>query len=76
MMATFTEHVPGGKVIWQSETAKTYKCPRCERPVFSQYEGQDSPTMVRCHYGFGQRVQDDGTVVPFLDDGGHTLEWA
>lgn len=38
--------IPYGRAIWQSNTAKTYQCPFCLRPLFSQYEGDDSPTVI------------------------------
>jgi len=43
---THEEIVPGGRVIWQSDHAKIYQCPFCLRPVFSQYEGDELPTIV------------------------------
>jgi hypothetical protein len=39
------EIVPGDRAIWQSDRAKTYRCPVCLRPVFSGYEGDESPTI-------------------------------
>jgi len=53
------EVVPGGRVIWQSEKAKTYLCPVCWRPVFSQYEGDAVPT-ITCDPGM---------------PGSHRLQW-
>ena len=47
-MSEREELIPFGRVIWQSETAKTYQCPTCLRPIFSQYEGDESPTVI-CH---------------------------
>jgi hypothetical protein len=55
------EFVPGDRAIWQSETAKTYQCPICLRPVFSQYEGNDQPTTIICE--------------GFTNGGGHRLQW-
>ena len=40
------EHVPGDRAIWQSENAKTYRCSVCQRPVFTNYEGQDVPVIL------------------------------
>lgn len=42
------ETVPGGQAIWQSDTAKTYQCPVCHGYVFTQYEGEASPTKIAC----------------------------
>jgi hypothetical protein len=39
------EFIPNDRAIWQSDTAKTYRCPICRRPIFSQWEGQESPTV-------------------------------
>lgn len=40
------EVVPTDRVIWQSDTAKSYKCPICKRWVYSQYEGDDRPEII------------------------------
>lgn len=40
------EVVEGGHVIWQSDTAKTYRCPVCQRPIFTQHEGDGVPEIV------------------------------
>jgi hypothetical protein len=53
------EIVPQDRAVWQSDTAKTYQCPVCLRPIFSQYEGDELPT-VYC---------GDGPLDP------HRLEW-
>jgi len=37
------ETIPAGVALWQSDTAKTYKCSVCLRPLFSQYEGDEEP---------------------------------
>lgn len=50
------EFVPAGRAIWQTNLAKTYRCPYCARPIFTQYEGDDSPTRVECERGIGHRV--------------------
>jgi hypothetical protein len=42
-----TEVIRFGRVVWQSETAKTYRCPDCGRSLCSQYEGDENPT-IRC----------------------------
>lgn len=41
------EVVPGitGGAVWQSEKAKSYRCPICHMWIFSQYEGEDLPTV-------------------------------
>jgi hypothetical protein len=44
-----TEIVPFGRVIWQSDTAKTYQCPQCLSNVRTQYEGDESPRRIVCH---------------------------
>lgn len=54
------EVVPNDRAIWQSETAKTYQCPYCLRPIFSQHEGEDLPR-IECRSGLTE---------------GHVLEWA
>jgi len=41
-----TEVVEGGRAIWQSETAKTYRCPVCLRPIFTQHEGDGLPEII------------------------------
>lgn len=41
------ESIPNDRAIWQSDTAKTYRCPFCLRPIFSQYEGEKLP-IVEC----------------------------
>jgi len=46
------EVVPSDRAIWQSDTAKTYQCPVCLRPVFTQYEGNEIP-VITCG-GVGQ----------------------
>jgi hypothetical protein len=56
------EIIPGDRVIWQSDKAKTYQCPVCMRPVFSQYEGDDLPAIV-CEGAFGNVM------------GAHRLTW-
>jgi hypothetical protein len=40
------EIVPCGQAIWQSDDAKTYQCPKCARPIFSQYEGEQEPKII------------------------------
>jgi hypothetical protein len=47
-MTAHEEVVKYGIAVWQSDTAKTYRCPYCLKPLFSQYEGEESPT-VTCH---------------------------
>lgn len=53
---TREEFVPAGRAIWQSDTAKTYQCPFCLRPVFSTHEGEDMPVIV-CEPRIGHRLQ-------------------
>lgn len=42
-----TEVIPFGRVVWQSDTAKTYWCEQCQTWLRSQYEGDEIPT-IRC----------------------------
>lgn len=42
------EFVPNDRAIYQNDRAKTYQCPWCLHPIFSQYEGDDKP-VVLCH---------------------------
>lgn len=35
-MSSRQELVPGNRAIWQPDTAKTYRCPTCQGPIFSQ----------------------------------------
>jgi len=55
------EYVPGGVAIWQSETAKAYQCPRCQQWVFTQYEGDESASVVCEGIGKGHRVRWERT---------------
>jgi hypothetical protein len=55
------EFVPGGRAISQSDTAKTYRCPVCQRPIFSQYEGDDDPVVV-CEGNGDHRLQWRGNA--------------
>jgi hypothetical protein len=48
---TKEEIISNAKAIWQqSETARTYRCPVCLRPVFSQHEGDEIPA-ITCEAG-------------------------
>lgn len=49
------EFVAKGRAIWQSDAAKTYQCPTCYLPIFSQHEGDDQPT-IACNPD-GHRLQ-------------------
>lgn len=41
-----TEIVEGGRVIWQADNRmKVYRCPVCQRPIFSQYIGDVAPVI-------------------------------
>ena len=53
------EFIPNDKAIWQSDTAKTYQCPYCLRPIFTQYEGDVAVT------------EDDIECLP----DGHRVRW-
>jgi hypothetical protein len=55
-MATHEEWIPGFRAIWQSETARTYQCPVCLAPVFTQYEGDEDP-VIDCRRPDGHLVR-------------------
>lgn len=42
------EIVPGAQAIWQEDDARTYQCPACSKPVFSQHTDDVKPTTIRC----------------------------
>lgn len=43
---TIIEVVPKFRAIWQkSGQCKVYQCPVCHEPIFTQYEGNESPVI-------------------------------
>ena len=49
------EEVPSDRAIWQTDRSKTYQCPVCGRPVYSQYEGSLRP-QITCFGMSGHRL--------------------
>ena len=44
------EIITKDRVVWNSETAKNYRCPFCGKWIRSQYEGIDLP-LIFCEEG-------------------------
>ena len=50
------ETIDTGKVIWQSDRAKTALCPFCFVSIKTQYEGDRAIMLVKCGGPFGIHI--------------------
>jgi hypothetical protein len=44
-----SEFVPGGRAIWQSDTAASFQCPGCHGWVRTQDETGEPAARIECH---------------------------
>ena len=63
------EYVPTDKAIYQSPAAKVYRCRTCQRPIFSQHEGDDLP-IVHCAASMGHTLEFQAQVEALKEDHG------
>lgn len=70
-MSGKTEIVPNNRAIWQSDHAMTYRCPVCQRHVFSQHEGDELPE-IHCEGKHHRLVWIDAPATELRHQPSHT----